>query len=247
MEELGYCTPHGDREKRHFRSEAESGKERADHIADGRRGDRFLPLPSGHDASACRRQTTARPSRQAAEDAVRTLIAWTGDDPEREGLRETPARVVRSYGELFGGYACDPTALLEKTFSDVGGYDELVILKDIRVVSCCEHHMLPIIGKAHIGYLPDRRVVGISKLARVVESFARRLQIQEKMVTQIAHAIQTALKPRGVGVIIEAEHCCMTLRGVNRPGALMMASCLLGAVRDDSRTRSEFLRLLRDR
>lgn len=187
---------------------------------------------------------TRRPSREAAEEAVRTLIAWAGDDPNREGLRETPARVVRSYGELFGGYAVKPDTLLGKTFEEIGGYDELVLLKDIRLVSCCEHHMLPIIGRAHVGYLPDRRVVGISKLARVVDGFARRLQIQEKMAADIAGAIKAALKPRGVGVVIEAEHCCMTLRGVNRPGAMMTASCLLGAIRDDSRTRAEFLRLV---
>jgi GTP cyclohydrolase I len=153
---------------------------------------------------------------------------------------------VRSYSELFGGYAVNPGALLEKTFSEVGGYDELVVLKDIRLVSCCEHHMLPIIGKAHIGYLPDRRVVGISKLARVVDGIARRLQIQEKMATDIAGVIQTYLKPRGVGVVLEAEHCCMTLRGINRPGAVMTASCLMGVIRDDARTRAEFLRLVRN-
>jgi GTP cyclohydrolase I len=163
----------------------------------------------------------------------------------REGLRETPARVVRSYSELFGGYAADPGALLEKTFEEVGGYDELVVLKDIQLVSCCEHHMLPIIGKAHVGYLPDRRVVGISKLARVVEGYARRLQIQEKLAADIAGAIETILKPRGIGVVIEAEHCCMTLRGVNRSGATMSASCLKGAIRDDDRTRAEFLQMVR--
>lgn len=159
-------------------------------------------------------------------------------------MRDTPARVARSYAELFGGYTADPRGALEKTFSDVAGYDELVVLKDIHFVSCCEHHMLPIIGSAHIGYLPDRRVVGISKLVRVVDGFSRRLQIQEKLAAEIADAIQDVLKPRGVGVVLEAEHCCMTLRGVNRPGTRMTASCLKGELRSDSRTRAEFLRLV---
>src|SRR4051812_4947119 len=156
-----------------------------------------------------------RPSRSQAEAAVRTLIAWAGEDPDREGLVETPARVVRSYDELFSGYAQDPRGVLQKTFTEVGGYDELVMLKDISFVSCCEHHMLPIVGKAHVGYLPNRRVVGISKLVRVVHGFARRMQIQERMAVEIAKAVRDVLKPRGVGVVIEAEHSCMTLRGVN--------------------------------
>jgi len=184
-----------------------------------------------------------RPSRREAEAAVRTLIRWAGDNPEREGLRDTPARVVRSYAELFSGYRADPRAILERTFEDVGGYDELVVLRDIRVVSCCEHHMLPVVGRAHVGYLPNGRVVGISKLARVVESFSRRLQIQEKLATDIASAIQDTLKPRGVGVIIQAEHSCMTLRGVNLPGAVMTSSHLMGTIRTDARTRAEFLKL----
>lgn len=184
-------------------------------------------------------------SQAEAEAAVRTLIQWAGDDPAREGLLETPARVARSYRELFAGYEIDPLQYLEKTFEEVGGYDELVVLKDIRFVSFCEHHMLPVVGKAHVAYLPTDRVVGISKLARVVRGFARRLQIQEKMTSEIAQAIQTVLKPQGVGVVIEAEHSCMTLRGVNVPGASLSTSCLLGVVRDDPRTREEFLRLVR--
>ena len=184
-------------------------------------------------------------SQAEAEAAVRTLIQWAGDDPDREGLLETPARVARSYRELFAGYEVDPLQYLEKTFEEVGGYDELVVLKDIRFVSFCEHHMLPVVGKAHVAYLPTDRVVGISKLARVVRGFARRLQIQEKMTSEIAKAIQTVLKPQGVGVVIEAEHSCMTLRGVNVPGASLSTSCLLGVVRDDPRTREEFLRLVR--
>ena len=184
-------------------------------------------------------------SQARAGADVRTLIQWAGDDPEREGLLETPARVARSYRELFAGYEVDPLQYLEKTFEEVGGYDELVVLKDIRFVSFCEHHMLPVVGKAHVAYLPTNRVVGISKLARVVRGFARRLQIQEKMTSEIAKAIQTVLKPQGVGVVIEAEHSCMTLRGVNVPGASLSTSCLLGVVRDDPRTREEFLRLVR--
>ncbi len=180
-----------------------------------------------------------------AEAAVRTLIRWAGDDPAREGLIDTPARVTRSYRELFAGYDTDPRDYLERTFEEVGGYDELVVLKDIRFVSFCEHHMLPVVGKAHVGYLPTDRVVGISKLARVVRGYARRLQIQEKMTAEIAAAMQEVLRPKGVGVVIEAEHSCMTLRGVNVPGASLTTSCLLGGVRDDPRTREEFLRLAR--
>jgi GTP cyclohydrolase I len=187
---------------------------------------------------------SGRPSAEEAEAAVRTLIRWAGDNPDREGLLDTPARVVRSYGELFAGYDVDPRAYLERTFQEVGGYDELVILKDIRFVSFCEHHMLPVIGKAHVGYLPNDRVVGISKLARVVNGFARRLQIQEKMTAEIANAIQDILHPKGVGVVVEASHSCMTLRGVNSPGSSLITSHLIGAVRDDHRTRQEFLRLV---
>ena len=180
-----------------------------------------------------------------AEDAVRILIQWAGDDPDREGLLETPARVARSYRELFAGYNSDPRAYMERTFEEVGGYDELVVLRDIPVVSFCEHHMLPVIGHAHVGYLPTDRVVGISKLARVVHGFARRLQIQEKLTAEIAGAIDQVLKPKGVGVVIEAEHSCMTLRGVNTPGSSLTTSHLTGVIRDDARTRQEFLRLAR--
>ncbi len=184
-------------------------------------------------------------SQAEAEAAVRTLIKWAGDDPTREGLLDTPKRVAKSYRELFQGYDVDPREYLERTFEEVGGYDELVVLKDIRFVSHCEHHMLPVTGVAHVAYLPTDRVVGISKLARVVQGFARRLQIQEKMTSEIAHAIMDVLKPHGVGVVIEAEHSCMTMRGVNLPHSSLTTSCLLGTVREDSRTREEFLRLVR--
>ena len=184
-------------------------------------------------------------SRSDAEAAVRTLIEWAGDNPDREGLLDTPARVARSYRELFAGYEVEPRAYLERTFEEVGGYDQLVVLKDIRFVSFCEHHMLPVVGVAHVGYLPTDRVVGISKLARVVRGYARRLQIQEKMTAEIATAIEDVLRPQGVGVVIEAEHSCMTLRGVDVPGASLTTSALRGVVKDDARTREEFLRLVR--
>ena len=187
----------------------------------------------------------ARPTQADAEAAVRTLIEWAGDDPGREGLLETPGRVARAYRELFSGYEADPRAYLEKTFEEVGGYDELVVLTDIRVVSFCEHHMLPFLGRAHVVYLPRNRVVGISKLARVVNGFSRRLQIQEKLTSQVAEAIQDILQPKGVGVVIQSEHSCMTMRGVNTPGSLLTTSTLLGEVRDDPRTRQEFLELVR--
>lgn len=186
-----------------------------------------------------------RPSEAEAEAAVRTLIEWAGDDPDREGLLETPARVVRAYRELFAGYETDPRAYLERTFEEVGGYDELVLLRDIRVVSFCEHHMLPFLGRAHVGYLPSNRVVGISKLARVVNGFARRLQIQEKLTAEIAESIHDILKPKGVGVVIISEHSCMTMRGVNTPGSRLTTSHLLGEVRDDPRTRQEFFELVK--
>jgi GTP cyclohydrolase I len=181
-----------------------------------------------------------------AEAAVRTLIEWAGDDPDREGLLETPARVARAYRELFAGYEVDPRDYLARTFEEVAGYDELVILKDIPVVSFCEHHMLPFIGRAHVGYLPSNRVVGISKLARVVRGFARRLQIQEKLTAEVAEAICDILKPKGVGVVIISEHSCMTMRGVNTPGTRLTTSHLLGEVRDDPRTRQEFFDLVRN-
>jgi GTP cyclohydrolase I len=180
-----------------------------------------------------------------AEAAVRVLIEWAGDDPDREGLVDTPARVAKSYRELFSGYDQDPRSYLERTFEEVGGYDELVVLRDIPVISFCEHHMLPVIGRAHVGYLPSDRVVGISKLARVVHGFGRRLQIQEKLTAEIADAIQDILRPQGVGVVIEAEHSCMSLRGVNVIGSKLITSRLRGIVRDDQRTREEFMRLTR--
>ncbi|MDB5449254.1 MAG: folE [Phenylobacterium sp.] len=186
------------------------------------------------------------PTQADAEAAVRTLIEWAGDDPDREGLLDTPARVARAYKELFSGYETDPRAYLERTFNEVGGYDELVVLKDIRVVSFCEHHMLPFLGKAHIGYLPSNRVVGISKLARVVHGFARRLQIQEKLTAEVAEAIHDILQPKGVGVVIVSEHSCMTMRGVNTPGSRLTTSHLMGEVRDDPRTRQEFFELVRN-
>lgn len=184
-------------------------------------------------------------SAHEAEAAVRTLIRWAGDDPDREGLLDTPGRVTRSYKELYAGYEIEPRQYLERTFEEVGGYDQMVVLKDIRFVSFCEHHMLPVVGVAHVGYLPTNRVVGISKLARVVRGYARRLQIQEKMTAEIATAIQEVLQPAGVGVVIEAEHSCMTLRGVDVPGASLTTSTLLGVIRDDPRTREEFLSLTR--
>jgi len=186
----------------------------------------------------------AKPSRGEAEEAVRTLIRWAGDDPKREGLLETPSRVVRSYEEFFAGYGHDPKLVLARTFEEVDGYDEIIVLTDIRFESHCEHHMVPIIGKAHIGYLPDRRVVGISKLARLVEVYARRLQIQEKMTAQIADALQDVLKPRGVAVVVEAAHQCMTTRGVHKPGVSMVTSRMVGAFRQDARTRREFLSIV---
>jgi GTP cyclohydrolase I len=203
------------------------------------------PLPSAEQRGT--HKTDGRPSQADAEDAVRTLIRWAGEDPQREGLQDTPARVVRSYGELFAGYDVDPRDYLKRTFEEVGGYDELVVMRDIRFVSFCEHHMLPIIGRAHVGYLPHRRVVGISKLARVVNGYARRLQIQEKMTADIATCIQEVLQPQGVGVVIEAEHSCMTIRGVNSQGSSLTTSHLMGVVRDDAKTREEFLRLAQSR
>jgi len=189
-------------------------------------------------------ETTARPSREEAEDAVRTLIQWAGDDPGREGLTDTPARVVRSYEEFFNGYDACPRTILEKTFEETDGYDEIVLLRDIRFESHCEHHMAPIIGRAHVAYLPKHRVVGISKLARLVDIFAKRLQIQEKMTAQIANTIEKILEPHGVAVIIEASHHCMTTRGIHKPGAVMTTSRMLGAFRKDASTRREFLAMI---
>ena len=186
----------------------------------------------------------ARPSRAAAEAAVRTLIQWAGDDPDREGLLGTPDRVVRSYEEFFAGYDEDPVAVLERTFEEVEGYDEIVLLRDIGIESHCEHHMVPIVGKIHIAYLPNKRVVGISKLARVAEVYAKRLQIQEKLTAQIANTIWTVLQPQGVAVVMEAAHECMTTRGVHKQGVSMVTSRMLGVFRDNPTTRQEFLSML---
>ena len=185
-----------------------------------------------------------RPTREEAEAAVRVLLRWAGDDPTREGLIDTPARVIRAYEEFFAGYALDPIALLERTFEETDGYDEIVLLRDIRLESHCEHHLVPIVGRAHVAYLPHRRVVGISKLARVVEAYSRRLQIQEKLTAQIANTIQQVLEPRGVAVVIEAAHQCMTTRGVHKPGVTMVTSRMLGAFRDDATTRREVLAMI---
>jgi GTP cyclohydrolase IA len=182
-----------------------------------------------------------KPSREEAEAAVRTLIRWAGDDPDREGLRATPARVVRAYEEWFAGYMDDPRDYLKRTFDETGGYDEVVVLRDIRFESHCEHHIAPIIGRVHIGYLPRNRVVGISKLARLVEVFARRLQIQEKMTAEIASCLDVVLKPHGVAVVTEATHQCMTTRGVHKTGVSMVTSRMLGVFRDHAETRQEFL------
>jgi GTP cyclohydrolase IA len=185
-----------------------------------------------------------RPSRDEAEAAVRTLLRWTGDDPDREGLKDTPARVARAFEDWFSGYKEDPEAYMRRTFEEVEGYDEMVVLKDIRFESHCEHHLAPIIGKAHVGYLPNNKVVGISKLARVVEAFARRLQVQEKMNAQIANTIQNVLEPKGVAVVIEAAHQCMTTRGVHKTGVTMVTSTMLGEFRHNASTRREFLAVI---
>lgn len=189
--------------------------------------------------------TSKKPTRQEAEEAVRTLIRWAGDDPTREGLLDTPARVARAYEEFFKGYEGDPESVLNRTFKDVEGYDEMIVLRDIVFESYCEHHMVPFTGRAHIAYIPSCRVLGVSKLARLVDMFAKRLQVQEKLTAQIAHTLNTVLKPRGVGVVIEATHMCMTTRGVHKPGAVMQTSQLLGSFRSDPRTRQEFFSLLK--
>ncbi len=186
-----------------------------------------------------------RPSREEAEHAVRVLLRWAGDDPDREGLLGTPGRVVRSYSEFFAGYKQDPREFLSRTFEEVEGYDEMVILRNIPLESHCEHHMVPFVGRAHVGYLPRNRVVGISKLARVLDVFAKRLQIQEKLTQQVATVIQEVLQPLGVGVVIEATHECMTTRGVHKGGVSMVTSCLLGAFREDPATRREFMAIIR--
>lgn len=185
-----------------------------------------------------------RPSRKKAEQAVETLLLWAGEDTRREGLLDTPKRVAAAYEDWFSGYREDPVMFLERTFEEVEGYDEMIVLRGIAFESHCEHHMAPIIGVAHVGYLPSNKVVGISKLARVVDAFARRFQVQEKMTAQIANCIKDVLKPRGVGVVIDATHQCMTTRGVHKAGVSMVTSQMLGAFRKDARTRSEFLGMI---
>jgi GTP cyclohydrolase I len=189
-------------------------------------------------------RTAVRVSRRAAEEAVRTLLRWAGDDPLREGLLETPKRVVNAYHDWFSGYGVDPREYMRRTFEEVEGYDELVVLRDISFESHCEHHMAPIIGRVHVGYLPTDKVVGISKLARVVEGYARRFQVQEKLTAQIAGCIDEVLKPRGVGVVVDAVHQCMTTRGVHKRGVSMVTSRMVGVFRSDARTRAEFLQFI---
>jgi GTP cyclohydrolase IA len=190
------------------------------------------------------KKKTRTVSRKAAEAAVKTLLRWAGDDPNREGLRDTPKRIANAYQDWFSGYSSDPRAYLRRTFEEVEGYDEMVVLRDISFESFCEHHMAPIIGRAHVGYLPSDRVVGISKLARVVDGFARRFQVQEKLTAQIAGCINEVLNPRGVGVVIDAVHQCMTTRGVHKRGVSMVTSKMLGSFRADASTRAEFLRFI---
>ena len=199
---------------------------------------------TGAPKSKSKSKSVDRPARAEAEAAVRVLIRWAGDAPDREGLLDTPARVVRSYEEFFRGYLVDPAEVLRRTFEETEGYDEMVVLKDIRFESHCEHHMVPVLGKAHVAYLPNRRVVGISKLARLVEAYAKRLQIQEKMTAQIANALQEVLQPQGVGVVIEAAHQCMTTRGVHKPGVTLITSRMTGPFRDDPSTRREFMAII---
>ena len=189
-------------------------------------------------------QPIDRPTVAEAEEAVKTLLRWAGDDPEREGLADTPGRVVRAYRQWFRGYEEDPMAMLQRTFEEVEGYDEMVVLRDIRCESYCEHHLAPIIGRAHVGYIPTDRVVGISKLARVVDAYAKRLQVQEKMTAQVANTLMEVLQPRGVAVVLEAEHHCMSTRGVHKPGVSMVTSTMLGIFREDHRTRKEFMDII---
>lgn len=186
----------------------------------------------------------SKPSREEAMDAVRTMIAWAGDDPSREGLLETPKRVIKAYEEFFAGYDMDPDEILNKTFEEVAGYDEMIIIKDIRLESHCEHHMVPILGKAHLAYIPNNRVVGISKLARVVDVYGKRLQTQETMTAQIAESINRVLQPKGVAVVVDAGHQCMTTRGIHKTNATTITSQMLGVFRSDYRTRSEFMNLI---
>ena len=189
-------------------------------------------------------QPIERPTTAEAEDAVRTLLRWAGDDPAREGLLDTPNRVTRAYRQWFRGYEEDPVAMLQRTFEEVEGYDEMVVLRDIRFESYCEHHLAPIIGKAHVGYIPTDRVIGISKLARLVDAYGKRLQVQEKMTAQIANTLMDVLKPRGVAVVLEGEHHCMSTRGVHKHGVSMVTSTMLGGFREDHRTRKEFMDII---
>ena len=201
--------------------------------------------PSRAAAAMSQHDSSKFPVTQAqAEEAVRTLLRWAGEDPAREGLLDTPRRVAEAYGDWFSGYREDPREYLERTFEEVAGYDEMIVLRDIEYESHCEHHMAPIIGKVHVGYLPDGKVVGISKLARVVEAYARRFQVQEKMTAQIAQCIQDVLHPLGVGVVVEGTHECMTTRGIHKRGVSMVTSKMLGSFREDARTRAEFLRFI---
>jgi GTP cyclohydrolase I len=205
---------------------------------------RDTPLPPGTESDVTDPHAHRDVSREAAEEAVRTLLRWAGEDPAREGLLDTPKRVARAYRDWFSGYEQDPRDYLARTFEQVAGYDELIVLRDIQFESHCEHHMAPIIGRAHVGYLPDGKVVGISKLARVVDAYARRFQVQEKLTAQIADCIADVLQPRGVGVVIEGAHECMTTRGVHKRGVSMTTSRMLGTFRDDARTRAEFLQFI---
>ena len=189
-------------------------------------------------------QPVQRPTATEAEEAVRTLLRWAGEDPSREGLQDTPGRVTRAYRQWFRGYEEDPVAMLQRTFEEVEGYDEMVVLRDIRFESYCEHHLAPIIGKAHVGYIPTDRVVGISKLARLVDAYAKRMQVQEKLTAQIANTLMEVLKPAGVAVVMEGEHHCMSTRGVHKPGVSMVTSTMLGSFRDDPRTRKEFMDII---
>lgn len=190
------------------------------------------------------KNTIQKPTQSEVEEAIRTLIRWTGDDPTREGVLETPKRVAKAYKEFFAGYDSDPREILSKTFKEVAEYDEMIVLRDIEFESHCEHHMVPFVGRAHVAYLPDKKVVGISKLARLVDIYSKRLQIQEKMTAQIATTLNEVLQPKGVGVVVEASHQCMTTRGVHKRGVVMQTSHMLGRFRSDPRTRQEFFNLL---
>ena len=204
-----------------------------------------LEPETGTRRNGSRPERSKRPTRDQAEDAVRTLIGWAGDDPQRQGLLETPRRVVRAYEEFFAGYDQNPEAILEKTFDEIGGYDEMVTLRDIQLESHCEHHLVPFIGKAHVAYLPDKRVVGLSKIARLVDVYAKRLQIQEKLTAQIADAMDRVLRPKGVAVVIEAVHQCMSARGVRKSNCVTVTSRMTGAFRENAKTRREFLTMIR--